>query len=273
MSVDTISQKYVPMNFTDGVWIEESRVGANNTDKQFHCNGDTIIGEEIYFKLYEMCVNYIEPTFLPDTVPPTHIGFIKENESKQVLFRMLDDTYFSVIYDFNLSLGDTINMPSEPFIINSIDSVEFCGKYHKRYIHSIESGKYPVTLTEGIGYSNGLFGLEGIFNGVEAYDRLECYTEWGNEQCDDCQVLLSESGRISFLSVYPNPTNGDIRISSSIPFLNIAIYNLSGIKLFSTGNTSSNSQFIPFRNYPPGIYLITVWYDNQSYESVKIIKN
>jgi len=262
------------MNFAQGVWIEESRSGISYVDRQHFCQGDTMIQDERYFNLLELRVDYNLQSGKPVT-SLSLLGFIRENESKQVVFKKTDNSSSFVIYDYNVSLGDTLEVSTKlgPFIVNSIDSIEYCGRYHKRYVNRIVDNSFSVALIEGIGYTNGLLGYEGFLIAVEAYDRLKCYTEWDNVQCSDCDLLLDEPVEKSYLTVYPNPVFEKVRISSTFPFNRVSIYNLNGIQIFSSEYTNSYSQTIPLNEYSSGIYLVRVWFNDHSYSNTTIYKN
>ncbi len=58
------------------------------------------------------------------------------------------------------------------------------------------------------------------------------------------------------LSVYPNPTNNYLNISSPLIIKEISIYNFEGQKLFYKPNTDLNAETIDFQNFPNGIYYI-----------------
>lgn len=176
------------MNFDQGVWIEESLSKPFFTYSQKYCQGDTVLNGHIYHKLYEFRLQETMTRY--DTVPSHYIGAIRENDNKQVMFWGISDTAFTVIYDFNIELGDTLQLTDDIFVVNSIDSVEFCGRYHKRYVDYFYDDQYRKTLIEGVGYSNGLLGHHGFFHFGESYYILKCYTEWDLQQCLDCEVLF-----------------------------------------------------------------------------------
>jgi hypothetical protein len=82
------------------------------------------------------------------------------------------------------------------FSITKTDSIEYCGKYHKRFILNSQP---PETLIEGIGFSNGLLGFQNDPSIGESYYELYCYTEWNNLQCPDCELLLNPQEYIPML--------------------------------------------------------------------------
>ncbi len=234
LSCISYAQEYSPMNFEQGVWIEEGFSKPFYNYSQIYCQGDTLLEGYIYNKLYEFGLQETMTRY--DTVPSHYIGAVRENDNKQVMFWGISDTAFTVIYDFNLSIGDTISMENEVFIAESIDSVEICGRYHKRYVQRIFNGQFSETLIEGVGYSGGFLGYFWGFPGgaFESYLRLKCYTEWDNQLCLDCKLLLvtNDRTRTSYIQVYPNPvTRGQsvhITFNQPLKYPRIEIYNTLG---------------------------------------------
>ena len=199
ISPNSYNQDYIPFNFQDGIWIEEEFCKGDMINRQLFCKGDTLINNQTYNKLYEFTISFYEPGYYPDTIFTHYVGAIRNNESKQVLYRSTWDTSDIIIYDFNLNLGDTIDLADGKFIITDIDSVEYCGRYHKRYIESLSFPFFPIVLVEGIGFSNGLLGYYGYFGNGEYYNQLICYTERNNRQCADCKLWLEETEYIPML--------------------------------------------------------------------------
>ena len=191
-SLNVFSQEYIPMNFSNGVWIEENYTKGIIEIIQHYCIGDTMIKEIEYKKLYKASIIDDQISNYPDTVAPYYIGAIRNNDSRQIEFiQALKDSAI-VIYDFDIELNDTIEKGAELFIVNSIDLIEICGSYHKRYIQMYYDENFSESLIEGIGYTNGLLGYFYDFNFFsESTYSLKCYSEWNNELCSNCEIILS----------------------------------------------------------------------------------
>jgi len=259
IALSSTGQEYIPMNFEDGVWINELfEYGGHISYSQFYCNLDTIVDNQEIFSVQRI-IRYPkrgEPGF--DYYGPTVEGYIYENESKQIMYRYnVPGMDYFVAYDFNIELGDTIAQGWDTFIVNEIDSVEICGKYHKRYIYTMnQGGFFPYTLTEGIGYSNGLLGFVGRMD-FEEYEYLYCFTKRDNPDCAECEILVGgrESSVVS--KVYPIPASGDIIIDSE--FLDnrecrFLIYDNAGRLVSTSEYTNSNRIELDVSTYDPGIY-------------------
>jgi len=277
-TVDSTAQEYIPMNFEQGVWINEKFNGGDFSYTQRYCDGDTLIDNRLSHKLYEIegWPKLGEPGL--DLYGPKLIGFIYEDEDRRVFYKAPVEDTFKIAYDYNLELGDTIDLGDPTygdyfqFIINEIDSIEICGIFHKRYIHDLFGGSFPYTLTEGIGFSNGILGFLGLMD-FEASDQLLCYTEWQNPDCEDCYILLSTNKRSIRISVFPNPANEEIFLSSSNLVVNAIVYNELGFEIIRINNLQSNQIIIPTNNLGSGLYLIKLFFIDQSSSTVKFIKN
>lgn len=68
------------------------------------------------------------------------------------------------------------------------------------------------------------------------------------------------------ISLFPNPVENELTISSESTISKIEIYNLSGVKIASV-SAAGNKVFVDFSKYSPGLYTIKI--DGQSYKIVK----
>jgi type IX secretion system substrate protein len=259
-----ISQEYQPFDFDNGIWIcRQGYYGEAPEDyiAQFYTSGDTIINEIQYKKIFQYRIDANDGPDYGSVINDRYFGGIRNNESKQVEIVYYYRIEPEIIYDFNLSLGDTIKVgySSEdynwkPLIVRTIDSILYCGEYHKRY-NLNDSIPVPQALIEGIGFTNGF--INPIFFQFEQETSLKCYTEKGNENCDDCSLLLSERPIQvdSEVSIFPNPNNGILSLISKNGLTKISIYNLEGQKVHQNYNIPSGS-FDIHLNIENGIYLL-----------------
>jgi hypothetical protein len=210
-----------------------------------------------------------------DTIIGSYIGLIGNLEDKMVGFIPKNEINPITIYDFNLNLGDTIDGAIDKFIINKIDSIEICGEYHKRYVQDTCCIVPPQeTLIEGVGFSNGLLGCFNIFNqGGESTIRLECYSEFGNEECISCNYILKVSSPELSFQVFPNPINDKLIIQSSKPIYKVQVYDILGNILFTKIYTGDYNDELEFTHLMPNIYLFKVQFNDHSVYSIKILKN
>ncbi len=268
-----ISQDYIPMNFEDGVWIEHYiEEGGYREFTQKICNGDTLINNDLYYKLYETKVK-IYYNRSNDTIRDIYLGLIGNFSDKTVKYIPKDSIDPVTIYDFNLKTGDTIKGAVDNFVIREIDSTEICGRYHKRY-NQTEGAQPAETLIEGIGFSNGLLGYFSYFDlGGETNNMLWCYSEWTNKDCSPCEyiegILVQKSG----IQIYPNPFTDQIRIQSPKPIIQIKIYDMLGHDVFTENPSYYDNELLELNHLMTGFYLMRIQFNDHSFYSLPILKN
>ncbi|RLD62174.1 MAG: hypothetical protein DRJ01_06600 [Bacteroidetes bacterium] len=277
-----LSQEYVPFDFKNGIWVcKEAYFGEEGFTYgiQFYTKGDTIINGNLYQKLHQFRIKSDFYYMYPDT-SQGYYGAIRNNSNKQVEYVNQDDTIPEIIYDFNLNLGDTIKngygkYEEHKLIVMSIDSVNYCGKYHKRYNlndTSIYNPNYSTlinqSLIEGIGFNSGL--INPWFHQFEVETRLVCYTEKNNDYCEPCDLLSSIKpiNTKNSIKIYPNPSLGKINIDVENIDANkqfeIKIIDLSG-KIIYKKTCKTKSLQIDMSNQSSGIYNAIITTKNNIY--------
>ncbi len=275
LSINCNAQEYMPINFSNGVWMEECFVKGGYTEKiQKFCSGDTAIDSNLYYKLFETKIIYNPPGYYPDTVKNKFLGLIGNFPDKTVKYIPKNEVNPISIYDFNLNIGDTIQGPHDMFIIREIDSIQICGSYHKRY-SQYEGVIYgDASLIEGIGYSNGLLGYNEVFDtGGESYHMLECYSEWSNPECAECDYINKIVEQEQNFLIYPNPFFDRLIIQSSKPVIQIKIHNLFGNEVYSENFLFDFNKVLELNHLIPGFYILRVQHIDGSYYSLFIQKN
>lgn len=154
------SQDYKPFNFYDGQWVcgYDTKGGKFSNYEQnhyireevkFYCQGDTVINDTLFHKLYyEGVARY--PEWARRNLSG-YYGIIRNDTLKrQVWFNS------QLLYDFNLQVGDSLFFGCDsPEPIESIDSVLYCDKWHRRYNYTNRNGD-KLYVIEGVG---SIFGL------------------------------------------------------------------------------------------------------------------
>ena len=253
---------------------------------------DTIIDNETYKKLYF----YKNVEF--DTATATYIGALRENSQKQVFYRGLngyrdmDDSPHAIqelndmIYDFSLSVGDTLpigyfNMSPEIILsVANIDTIINNGIERRRFTIQAFGGSIVGYWIEGIGNREGLFfpfhittaDIWGntrcyIHNGELLYSN---YTHGGN----DCVTPLMGIESIvedNSITLYPNPTNSEVNISSQNIINSIEIFNSLGQRVYQSV-VNSMEKVIDISSFVNGVYILGVNTENGVIRK-KIIKN
>lgn len=224
-----------------------------------------------YFKLYESTVIFNPVS--PDTSYHDYLGLIRNSKNKTVTYIPVNKTESIVIYDFNINIEDTIIGNLDQFIVNGIDSVEICGKYHKRYIQDTGSQEPSETLTEGVGFSNGLLGH---FNSFDQYGEsrisLVCYTDNDNSDCSGCDLINKIKEYRAKIHLFPNPFKGRLAISSSQPMAEIMIINYNGIEQFRAEINDDVYIDLSLQHIESGIYIIKIVFSDNKMKTYTVIK-
>lgn len=196
-------QSYQPFDFENGTWYcryvtKGGQFGADFERTQyvtdsvkFFCNGDTVINNLVYKKLYYSGFSFIQNSE-KKTISGFYTAIRNDTLNKKILFAPAGyDTVISgtgiVLYDFNLTVGDSIGYnfnTNKKDLVTSIDSVMYCNRVHRRF--NSETGWN--TLIEGIGSVSGLFPLVSPTD----YGTLLCYQEAGNKDCADCKIFTPD---------------------------------------------------------------------------------
>ena len=103
------------------------------------------------------------------------------------------------------------------------------------------------------GLSNTLHGLAKVITNLLTY-------------------LLNEVIIINAVSVFPNPTNDFVKISSKLNIQSIEFINITGQVLFSE-TVNSMERKLQLQNYANGIYFIKLIFNNEFNITKKIIIN
>jgi len=222
-------------------------------------SGDTIIENQTYKKVYKTSEEF--------PLNWDYWGGIREENKK--VWRLGTNNYpESLIYDFNLNVGDTIWLYEyDPMIVDSI-GYKPINDENRKHIYFSYPG-YP-SLTElwieGIGSNRGIL-VPGTGTVVGGRFWFLCMKENGdviymNPNYNNC-FLLTEIEEISnsIMQVYPNPAHDKIKIKNSknIRIESISLVDLKGQKLREFEN---NKTELDLSGISTGIYLLKLTYEN-----------
>lgn len=277
------SQDYVPFPLPEAEW-KFAVINFNNPTgniEGFYYNkfeGDTIIGNNTYHKLFQTAINGSEYGYIA--------GIRQEEESGKIYVRFAA-SYFcegqeTLLYDFGMQVGDTLklclDMVGSNILITSIDSVEMGNYVLKRFHTSTTLSEFQ--LIEGIGSTGGLLtGWEGWEFG---YDELWCFTLDGQAIYPDTSCLITDIHsnllrKEKQLNIYPNPVrDGQI----TIDFKNIERHQNMELKCFNVyGNVVHNEQIYPYQEeskvniskWPKGMYFVVVYSEGKLVGNTKFV--
>jgi len=215
-SVGLHGQEYVPLIDTTRTWnVAEIQPHGGGTTNQEYFFGDTIsIDEALYVKVKSR---------FPDKTD-LH-GYMREDTvSRKVYYRSIYDDESTLLYDFSLEEGDTVQLygdPGQKYTVLQVDSIELLnGDFRKRWVFSLQFYHTNAVWIEGIGNTTIYLLNPGDLDGstIETV-TLCCYENeelvYMNDTFDTCYldwVNVSETD-IETIKVYPNPTKGIITLS------------------------------------------------------------
>lgn len=301
------SQKYQPFDSTT-VWVANQvyKVCTNcylGRDIKYFIKGYEINNSRLWNKVYCNDMTYfVFCTTCTSTPLPAstnkHIGYYSNDTVNKVVFYYpsfslppnYNPTGFDSLYYFkNKTIGDSLLIKSSPFYkfkINSVDSILFSGKYHKRYQTNCIPNTPPIngstiSFIEGIGSSLGPFEPM-LHPGGEQYSYLKCfsspsqtvtvtnYTVLGTGSCPNLTLDINEiKGFQSQSIIYPNPNNGSFKIKISDNVDQIILFNSLGQKVYEQKlNYGANDIYSD--RLSPGLYHYVLFQNKQWTSSGKL---
>jgi len=289
IAVASFSQTYIPLPANNGKWCIEYNNHFIPPPPWWFTNywetyydGDTVIQNLNYKRItkteYDIfCLSEI-------VNGPEYIGAIRDDANNRKVYLVPPGRENEeLIYDFNLSVGDTIysylNFWPEPIIIEYVDSVLVGQNYHRRLEFQYGLG----SIIEGIGSETGLLeeliAFEGGSNLCALFVDSALY--YPEDSCylmtDTCLTLDIENPNLSenFLEIFPNPAQDYFTIRTvngkNISGLSFQIYNSSGYEVLS--GSMLDQKVINVSTLSPGIYLIRLTGNNHHKGYLKLIKN
>jgi len=244
---------------------------------------DTIIEDETYKKLYL----FTDIEFNPLTA--NCVGGMRENAQKQVFFRGIlypPHEINQMYYDFSLSAGDTFNINNKILEVALVDTVYYSNIPRKRLTikeYPADSTYYIATWIEGIGNPEGILNLSfPNATMLEMFSHIRCYIyngellysnyKYGAEDCITPLVSLENiSLNDNSITLYPNPTNSEVNISSENIINSIEIFNSLGQRVYYS-MVNSTDKVIDISSFVNGVYILGVNTENGVIRK-KIIKN
>ncbi|MBP1630789.1 MAG: hypothetical protein H6Q15_1682 [Bacteroidetes bacterium] len=231
---------------------------------------DTIIEDSLFKKLYW----FQDSVFNPSTAEC--IGGLRENSQKQVFYKGKEgydneSWYGIMLYDFSLSVGDSMKWFYKNFIVISIDTIEVSGILRRQY--SMGMGDYELfKWIEGIGNNQGLLynvidkivtgGSTGFLSCYEYNGELQYYNNTENSYygfvgCSNVVGLDAIEKDKAKIFVFPNPAKDDINFSCSSMIKDIEIYDIMGKRIYHS-EVRDYSKTINISSFNKGFYLAKI---------------
>ncbi|MCW3103178.1 MAG: hypothetical protein JWO09_1618 [Bacteroidetes bacterium] len=299
---------YHPFPSSDALWRESSGEYFCNCcrDYQYSINGDTTIGSYTYHRLkwsgivygdpnvpyvggsYWGCVSTPPPSmaYLSSSIATFYAGGFREDVlNKRIYFIEPDSTTDTLLYDFNLSVGDTLpdSYVSDKMyyknIVASVDSVLVGSVYHKRF-NINDGGSTYVSLVEGVGSTYGFLGyltppfeMQSVLDCFKLHDTL-AYQPSGGLGCSNLALTVAKLNDLEqAVYVYPNPGSGNFKLSMSFLKENMSmeVRDVFGKPILDM-KLNSLSTDIDLMSQPAGVYFLKVSESQGNSVTKKIVK-
>ena len=294
------AQKYNPFPDSLGFWRVEYHdidclMGGSAfcEDYQYLLKGDTVISSKSYKKIY---MNGMHRYQIASNVygwshwDGSYIGGLFDDTlNKRVYYVPKNSINDTLLYDFNLNVGDTLPQSysydisygvQDTIIIDTIDSIQIGNIFAKRF-HLDRAGFGKEYLIEGIGSTLGL--LERITSFFEHSYSLECFRN-GNlagfvkYDTTTCDLIVGRSELTrendTRISINPNPITGTslLNIEGNLTEnYSVVIFNSFGQKIIELTNPNKQAT-IRSKDFTSGLYFLVLYSDGDT-EAIKFVVN
>ena len=172
LGINVSGQEYVPFPMENASWKSINYLPYCSPEPcgfdEYVIDGDITINGYAYKKL----IHYAKAYSFQQFATQSYFGPIRNIPEKKQLV-VYSEGEDRVLYDFDLSVGDTTYCNSDSATVSLIDSVLIGTSYRKRFhLNSIKNDGmeyFPYQLIEGIGSTNGLFWGPSFSLGFESY--------------------------------------------------------------------------------------------------------
>lgn len=214
-----IGQNYHPLLDSNKVWGELEYSWDNIFTTYYKAENDTLIDNKLYKKIYTSYLDSLMSNW-------RETGYYVREDSLQRVYLNYAGGTERLIYDFSLTIGDSIPMGDSVFggyqyaFVDKIDSILINGFQRKMIFFKGYDAEYWI---EGIGSSTTPFFPFKNYSAADVSWELLCvkendFTIYLNQNYTDCYVVhfnhaneLALENELS-LDIYPNPSNGSFSI-------------------------------------------------------------
>lgn len=245
-------------------------------------HGDTVINDKPY--------KIIRDPELGFPISGSDILGFGYDENGKTFFRPVEDwdySYDMILYDFNLTVGDTFHLP--PFypkedypnhiaIVLEIDSVELSdGSFRKRYNFGNQNnlpntGFFNCLLEDWFwidGIGDPIHPVYAIMDCFESVVNLDCYKYQGQELYGNCFYSPIFETQLNSIEIFPNPVSDKFIIKDPNNEVQLVeLFDINGYRVLSREKTEQ----INLNEFPDGIYVLKIQVKNGSMVSKKIMK-
>ena len=244
-----------------------------NDEYNYYVNGDTVINSLTYKKVFRKGWGYYQWFAGPPVGCSGSFSYIDSisyhflrSDGKKIFMKLPQDTTDYLLYDFDLSIGDTLpvtwNNYATDVTVTAIDSFYYGNGYRKLF--SLAGNTWAQYLIEGVGHSKGLF--EPLNVPLECGFNLDCFSLNDSSYFPvlgpTCELTIGipKIDEVISHSISPNPFTSFATITFERTLNNamISIYNIYGEKVLSRSGIVDNKFIVERNNLSSGVYLFVV---------------
>ncbi|MBX7051025.1 MAG: T9SS type A sorting domain-containing protein [Flavobacteriales bacterium] len=258
----SIYSQYHPTLLESQVW-KGVTYGWGVFDFYQKVQGDSLIGEEYYMKIYsgqgEDQMDYM-------------VGLLREDEAEQRIY-IWTGSEEHLIYDFDVEAGDVVSSwgvgTEQNITVTSVETLTIDGTSRKKINFNDQWG--AAYWIEGMGSIYGL--IDGALGNIVDYNPvMTCLYQnnnliWDNPLDEgNCDATLSiDETRLSTMDYYPNPFTTNMRINFNGPTVGgnayLRVYDVMGVLVFEMNVNSSMLEMDGLTFLSSGLYTMS-WIQN-----------
>lgn len=283
LSLKAQTSVYKPFPESNAIWNFQSYISCPSIvsfteNYSITITEDTVINSQIYHKLSVPAVIKSYDTTICNHVSLGYKGAFRQDVlNKKVFFMSPSSNTESLLYDFNIEVGDTIKGLTASYTdtVFSIDSVLVGSSYHKRWNFNQE---FNISLIEGVGLTYGLIELSpGNAIGNFPYFNITCFSNnnislYPNSSIN-CELITSlnkTDNHFNQIKIFPNPSTGALKVCfDKINITEIRITDIFGNMVFREVQLTGTDFEIKELN--SGTYTLTLIDSNNKRINYKII--
>jgi hypothetical protein len=250
---------------------------------QYFLKGDTLFGDKTYDKIYltaRFFYNWTQWTF--DDLGYQGAIYYDHPEEK-VYWRPSGALQDTLLYDFNLSVGDTL---PETFVydrdwmiirIDLIDTIMNNNDSIVRY-HMDNAGWGGEYILHGIGSTTGF--LEPIYPFFESENHLSCFQNYTDsisypgpdyQNCEIFTTVKDNPENPGHIRVYPNPAYEVLNIDNATDS-HIQLFSVTGLLISESEITFGHSE-LSLKGIPEGMYYLRFGKDSEILVKKIVVSN
>jgi hypothetical protein len=287
-------QTNVQQPFPDSAfWRVDMHCQYHNCNERYYYNyyfgGDTLLNSSLHIKIMRDSVVLQGIGGPPCMLNPWahnagYLGALKQDSIAKKVFLVLPNTTTdTLIYDYNLVVGDTIKgllANGYTMIVSSIDSI-WIGNQYRRKWNFTAPNEGPGYIIQGIGSDNGL--IESLNSSGFCFSSLICVidsamslftsTVSSTYGCQLIQAGLDELKNRKTIYFYPNPFSSSttLRTDKFLENALLTFYNSFGQAVNQMDKLAGQTIIFQRDNLSSGLYFIRLTQDSKIIATDKLV--